>query len=389
MNIERFKYLAGMSAATSKEVDPTVSKRVDRIKIREEVDFRLLAKKYGATVSVAEGTGTLTIKEDTLENSQKKMNELLAEWLSFKNGTPVQPVQEETVIESELASEETSEEVAEVIEVTEEVAAEAEVVEVTEEVAEVAVETPKEDQVQEGGNNNFMQPVDDSKNELNDRMGTNQERSVKISVPAEVKKAVSGRIAELKAAMAEYDEKGYNDHSQKEKAIECLEQIMKDLSSGDREGLKQAQIFFSTLMSPITDLFPASLPVYLANAENVAESWTQQLEEITNYRHNRSLLRDAESRRDMRDEINAVGVEDDSMDMSHDMSDSSSDDDEWMGSAGSCYDYDVEPPEFYAHTVQCPVCGEDNKISPAHLQYMQNPMCLDCETVHASRIGFD
>jgi hypothetical protein len=123
--------------------------------------------------------------------------------------------------------------------------------------------------VEESDNNNFFQPAEDAKNTVNDRMGVKQERGTKIAVPAEIKKAVSGRIAELKAAMVQYDEKGYNDHSQKEKAIECMEQIMKDLSSNDVEGLKQAQIFYGTLMSPITDLFPSSLLLFLANAKIV------------------------------------------------------------------------------------------------------------------------
>lgn len=103
--------------------------------------------------------------------------------------------------------------------------------------------------------------------DLNDRMGIKQEREKKIAVPAEIKSSVANRIKELKASIEQYDEKGYNDHSQKGKAIECLEHIMENLALGNVEGLKQAQIFFGTLMSPITDLFPSNLITFLANAQ--------------------------------------------------------------------------------------------------------------------------
>lgn len=123
-------------------------------------------------------------------------------------------------------------------------------------------------EVKESTNNNFIQPVDDDKNPLNARMGVDMEREAKIEIPADVKKAATQRIAELKKSIEYYDNKGYNDHSQKQKAIDCIEQIMDNLSTGDVEGLKKAQIFVTTLMSPITDLMPANLFTWLANAQN-------------------------------------------------------------------------------------------------------------------------
>lgn len=101
---------------------------------------------------------------------------------------------------------------------------------------------------------------------LNNSFGIDVPTNGAIKIPAEVKAAVKTRIAEIKAAIAEYDEKGYNDHSQKEKAIECLEQIMDNLSTNDIEGLKKAQIYYSTLMSPITDLFPSKIVLFLAQS---------------------------------------------------------------------------------------------------------------------------
>lgn len=123
-------------------------------------------------------------------------------------------------------------------------------------------------EVKESTNNNFIQSVDDEKNPLNARMGVDKERKAKIEVPSDIKKAATQRIAELKKSIEYYEQKGYNDHSQKQKAIECIEKIMDNLSAGDLEGLKKAQIFVTTLMSPITDLMPANLFVWLANAQN-------------------------------------------------------------------------------------------------------------------------
>ena len=120
--------------------------------------------------------------------------------------------------------------------------------------------------VQESDNNNFIQSVDKSVDTLNDRMGVDKERKEKVTIPADVKSSITKRISELKTSIEMYDKKGYNDHSQKEKAIDCLEQILDNLSTNDLEGLKKAQIFFETLMSPITDLFPSKLVNWLAKS---------------------------------------------------------------------------------------------------------------------------
>lgn len=143
--------------------------------------------------------------------------------------------------------------------------------EATEEKGQKGSKKKAEDEaceVKESTNNNFIQSVDDDKNPLNARMGVDKEREAKIEVPSEIKKAATQRIAELKKSIQYYDNKGYNDHSQKQKAIECIEKVMDNLSTGDLEGLKKAQIFVTTLMSPITDLMPANLFVWLANAQN-------------------------------------------------------------------------------------------------------------------------
>jgi hypothetical protein len=107
----------------------------------------------------------------------------------------------------------------------------------------------------------------DNQSELENRMGVDVMRDNKIKVPEKVKSQVKQRIAELKDAIAQYDEKGYNDSSVKKQAIECLEKIMDNLESGDLEGFKKAQIYFQTLMSPLTDLMPAALVNFLAKGQ--------------------------------------------------------------------------------------------------------------------------
>ncbi len=124
-----------------------------------------------------------------------------------------------------------------------------------------------EDFIAEELSNNFLQPIgDDTENPLSARMGVDTEQELAVKVPAEVKASVNKRISELKKSIEYYDQKGYNDQSQKQKAIDCLEKILDNLSTEDLEGLKKAQIYFGTLMSPITDLFPANLINFLAKS---------------------------------------------------------------------------------------------------------------------------
>lgn len=127
------------------------------------------------------------------------------------------------------------------------------------------------EKVKESIVDNFTQDDTDEKNTLVDRTGTAAMRNKKIKTPNNVLSAINARIAELKKSIELYDNKGYNDHSQKQKAIDCLTKILDDLSTNDLEGLKKAQIFYKTLMSPITDLMPAQLVKFLATAEAVTE----------------------------------------------------------------------------------------------------------------------
>lgn len=121
--------------------------------------------------------------------------------------------------------------------------------------------------IAEDSTNNFAQPLgDDAVDTLSSRMGVDSEKELSVKLPTSVKAEVAKRIAELKKSIEHYDKKGYNDQSQKQKAIECLEKILDNLSTEDLDGLKKAQIYFGTLMSPITDLFPSGIINFLAKS---------------------------------------------------------------------------------------------------------------------------
>ncbi len=108
----------------------------------------------------------------------------------------------------------------------------------------------------------------DYQNGPEENSGIKKEEGDKIRVPANVKKDTKQRISELKSAIERYDDKGYNDKSIKQQAVDCLEQILENLHAGNVEGIKQAQIYFGTLMSPLTDFFPPTLINFLAHALN-------------------------------------------------------------------------------------------------------------------------
>lgn len=97
------------------------------------------------------------------------------------------------------------------------------------------------------------------------------DRADKFKLPKDVKKACTDRIAELKASIDVEDNKGYNDKSIKEQAIECIEQILQNLSSNDAEGFKQSVIYLDTLMSILIDLMPAQLLKYLRVGRNYGD----------------------------------------------------------------------------------------------------------------------
>ena len=94
-----------------------------------------------------------------------------------------------------------------------------------------------------------------------------------VRLPSAVRKVVNQRIKELTQAVDEFDDKGFNDASVKQQAVDCLKQVLDNLSSNDEEGLKNAQVYFTTLMSPLTDFFPPQLINWLGTA---ATPWVKE-----------------------------------------------------------------------------------------------------------------
>lgn len=114
--------------------------------------------------------------------------------------------------------------------------------------------------------NNFFQDIDDN-NGL-DKSGSNNidsrtnNKKEKDKIPADVMAAVNKRKNELKNSIDKFDNKGYNDHSLKAQAIECIDKIVELINNDETQsfnGKKSAQIYFGTLMGPLMDLLPAKL----------------------------------------------------------------------------------------------------------------------------------
>lgn len=121
-------------------------------------------------------------------------------------------------------------------------------------------------------NEQFENPQQFSDQDAAEYYGLDGPREDKVSIPKALTQAINDRIREIEASIGEYDDKGYNDgagaNSNKNKAIDALEQIKDNLSSRDYEGFRQAQLFFLTLMSPITDLFPTEVVTFLKRGRN-------------------------------------------------------------------------------------------------------------------------
>ena len=85
-------------------------------------------------------------------------------------------------------------------------------------------------------------------------------------VPSDVSSALNKRVSELKQSLARYGDKGA-----KQNAVDALEKIADLLKLED--GLTDAAVFYGTLMSPITDLFPPKVVKFIhAAPKKVAES---------------------------------------------------------------------------------------------------------------------
>lgn len=110
----------------------------------------------------------------------------------------------------------------------------------------------------------------ESDSDAEEYFGHKHPRETKVPVPSDVIKGINAKIKELGAYIDHNEHKEYNDGR---KAIDAMERLKEELSSGDYEGLKRAQMFFATLMSPIVNFFPPELVRFLASGpDSDAES---------------------------------------------------------------------------------------------------------------------
>ena len=117
-------------------------------------------------------------------------------------------------------------------------------------------------------NNAFPADAVDDQQQKDERTGRADRTGVKNKVPSEVLKAIDTRIKELTVSIDRYDNTGYNDKSVKNLSVDALKKIRENLSRGDHEGFMEAQIFFTTLMSPIWDMIPAQVVNYLGKGSD-------------------------------------------------------------------------------------------------------------------------
>lgn len=87
-----------------------------------------------------------------------------------------------------------------------------------------------------------------------------------VKFPSEIKTSITKRITEVKKSIEEFSEKKYiaNHGDILPNVIEELENIMKELKLQNRGGFVRAQLILLKLMSPITNLFPQKLIIFLA-----------------------------------------------------------------------------------------------------------------------------
>jgi hypothetical protein len=103
--------------------------------------------------------------------------------------------------------------------------------------------------------------VEEPKDEEVEKDEKDPQPVAKTKVPADVLSATNKRIAELKAAIEQFDKNGANEGGAKQTAVEALEQILDNLKKED--GLTKAVTYYGTLTNVITVLFPPKLEKFL------------------------------------------------------------------------------------------------------------------------------
>lgn len=96
------------------------------------------------------------------------------------------------------------------------------------------------------------------------------DKNTKIKIPKEVKDEAKKQIADIKKSIDEFEEatKIQSTTDIKHNAIDCIEKLLNILEGGTLEDLKKAQIYYSTLMNPITVLLPNLLTKLLTEPKH-------------------------------------------------------------------------------------------------------------------------
>lgn len=96
------------------------------------------------------------------------------------------------------------------------------------------------------------------------------DKNTKIKIPKEVKDEAKKQIADIKKSIDEFEEatKIQSTTDIKHNAIDCIEKLLDILEGGTLEDLKKAQIYYSTLMNPITVLLPNLLTKFLTEPKH-------------------------------------------------------------------------------------------------------------------------
>jgi len=94
------------------------------------------------------------------------------------------------------------------------------------------------------------------------------DKNSKIKVPNDVKQEAKKQIKDIEKSITEFDKAAKTDNSTKNKTIDSINHVLEILDGGTLEDLKKAQVYYSTLMNPITNLFPNLLVKFLADPKN-------------------------------------------------------------------------------------------------------------------------
>lgn len=111
---------------------------------------------------------------------------------------------------------------------------------------------------------NDTKPALKEKEDIHTKLHDSDKNS-KIKVPKEVKDEAKKQIADIQKSIDEFEKVTKNTGTAdiKKNTIDCINQLLEILEGGTLEDLKKAQIFYNTLMNPITVLLPNLLVKFL------------------------------------------------------------------------------------------------------------------------------